>query len=70
MPVREGHWVVMGIAYPFSIFYNNKGDSFYHSVYITSPLFDHFDFSNTGDDEQLDVDGNALYTKRVTLSGH
>ena len=23
MPVREGHWVVMGIAYPFSIFYNN-----------------------------------------------
>ena len=44
--------------------YNNKGDSFYHSVYITSPLFDHFDFSNTGDDEQLDVDGNALHTKK------
>ncbi len=44
--------------------YNNKGDSFYHSVYITSPLFDYFDFGNTSDDEQLDVAGNTLHTKK------
>ena len=44
--------------------YNNKGDSFYHSVYVKSFLFDYFDFSNTADDEQIDVDGNTLRNKK------
>ncbi len=44
--------------------YNNKGDSFYHSVYIKSPLFDAFDFKSNGETEQLDVEGNIIYTKR------
>ena len=44
--------------------YNNKGDSFYHSVYIKSTLFDTFDFKSNGETEQLDVEGNIIYTKR------
>ncbi len=31
---------------------NNKGDRFYHSVYIQSPLFDHFDFRDIGMKQQ------------------
>ncbi len=44
--------------------YNNKGDSFYHSVFIHSQLFDHFDFKAQGEDEQIDMDKNVIYTKK------
>ena len=44
--------------------YNNKGDSFYHSVYIKSSLFDNFDFNSTSEYEQLDINKNVIYTKR------
>ncbi|WP_167357209.1 ATP-binding protein [Paenibacillus pectinilyticus] len=36
--------------------FNNKGDAFYHSVYIQSRLFDQFDFSNE------DVSGQQAFT--------
>lgn len=44
--------------------YNNKGDSFYHSVYIKSPLFDNFDFNSNSDYEQYSVNKDIIYTKR------
>lgn len=44
--------------------YNNKGDSFYHSVYIKSVLFDNFDFNSNSENEQIDINGNVLYTKK------
>lgn len=44
--------------------YNNKGDSFYHSVYIKSSLFDTFDFNSNSEYEQLDIKRNVLYTKK------
>lgn len=44
--------------------YNNKGDSFYHSVYIKSPLFDYFDFNSNSENEQIDIEKNVLYTKK------
>ncbi len=44
--------------------YNNKGDSFYHSVYIKSPLFDHFDFNSNSENEQIDIERNVLHTKK------
>ncbi len=44
--------------------YNNKGDSFYHSVFIKSPLFDNFDFKSNSENEQIDINGNVIYTKR------
>lgn len=44
--------------------YNNKGDSFYHSVYIKSLLFDFFDFGSNSENEQFDIEGNILYTKK------
>ncbi|WP_028550717.1 ATP-binding protein [Paenibacillus sp. UNC451MF] len=34
--------------------FNNKSDSFYHSVYIQSSFFDHFDFDTEPDSEQLE----------------
>lgn len=34
--------------------FNNKGDSFYHSVYIQSKLFDHFDFDSEIQGGQLE----------------
>ena len=44
--------------------YNNKGDSFYHSVYIKSSLFDCFDFNSNSDNEQISIDENVLFTKK------
>lgn len=44
--------------------YNNKGDSFYHSVFIKSPLFNNFDFKSNSENEQIDINGNIIYTKR------
>lgn len=44
--------------------YNNKGDSFYHSVYIKSSLFDRFDFNSNSENEQIDIESNVLYTKK------
>ena len=44
--------------------YNNKGDSFYHSVYIKSVLFDNFDFNSGSENEQIDIQRNILYTKK------
>lgn len=44
--------------------YNNKGDSFYHSVFIKSPIFDNFDFNSTGENEQIDINKNIIYTKK------
>lgn len=44
--------------------YNNKGDSFYHSVFIKSLLFDNFDFTSNDEYEQLDVNRNVIYTKK------
>lgn len=37
---------------------NNKGDNFYHSVFITSELFDHFDFTKTNGQLSLSVRKN------------
>jgi len=42
--------------------FNNKSDSFYHSIYVQSPLFDHFDFDTEPDNEQLEFGFGA--TKR------
>lgn len=44
--------------------YNNKGDSFYHSVFIKSSLFDNFDFNSNSANEQIDIYGNIMYTRR------
>lgn len=44
--------------------YNNKGDSFYHSVFIKSALFDNFDFSSNAEFEQIDIGRNVIYTKK------
>lgn len=44
--------------------YNNKGDSFYHSVYIKSSLFNYFDFNSSSENEQVDIKRNILYTKK------
>ena len=44
--------------------YNNKGDAFYHSVFIKSVLFDNFDFVSNNENEQLDVNRNVMYTKK------
>lgn len=38
---------------------NNKGDNFYHSVYITSTLFDDFDFSVVTGQMRLKIAGNS-----------
>lgn len=38
---------------------NNKGDNFYHSVYITSTLFDDFDFSVMTGQMRLKIAGNS-----------
>lgn len=38
---------------------NNKGDNFYHSVYITSSLFDDFDFSVVTGQLRLKIAGNS-----------
>ncbi|MBA2938425.1 ATP-binding protein [Paenibacillus sp. CGMCC 1.16610] len=35
--------------------FNNKGDSFYHSVYIQSKLFDYFDFESDDQSGQLEA---------------
>ncbi|WP_171683940.1 ATP-binding protein [Paenibacillus planticolens] len=35
--------------------FNNKGDSFYHSVYIQSRLFDYFDFESDDQSGQLEA---------------
>lgn len=39
---------------------NNKGDHFYHSVYIKSTMFDNFNFKQAEDDNQITLQG---YTK-------
>lgn len=44
--------------------YNNKGDAFYHSVFIKSVLFDNFDFTSNSANEQLDINKNVIYTKK------
>jgi len=38
---------------------NNKGDNFYHSVYITSTLFNDFDFSAVTGQMRLKIAGNS-----------
>lgn len=38
---------------------NRKGDSFYHSVYITSSFFNDFDFHTKGDETQVDLFAKA-----------
>lgn len=38
---------------------NNKGDNFYHSVYITSSLFDDFDFTVFTGQMRLKIAGNS-----------
>lgn len=44
--------------------YNNKGDSFYHSVFITCSLFDSFDFDSDSEYEQLNLDKQMVKTKK------
>lgn len=39
--------------------FNNKGDSFYHSVYIQSKGFDHFDFDSEDQGGQLELSFGA-----------
>jgi HSP90 family molecular chaperone len=39
--------------------FNNKGDSFYHSVYIQSKGFDHFDFDSEDNGGQLELSFGA-----------
>ncbi len=46
--------------------YNNKGDAFYHSVFIKSSLFDKFDFNSNSENEQIDFERDIIYTKRST----
>jgi hypothetical protein len=38
---------------------NNKGDNFYHSVYVTSTLFDDFDFSAVTGQMRLKIAGSS-----------
>ena len=44
--------------------FNNKGDSFYHSIYIRSSLFDKFNFTSDFVEEQLDIEGNTIKHKK------
>ena len=40
---------------------NNKGDEFYHSVYITSSFFNDFDFQSQQDSQQINLFSKAKY---------
>ena len=44
--------------------FNNKGDSFYHSVYIQSKLFDHFDFDSEDQQGQQELSLEQARKKR------
>ncbi|MCP3324547.1 hypothetical protein CF139_12425 [Aeromonas hydrophila] len=46
--------------------FNNKGDSFYHSVFISSSYFEHFIPCNKGDDETKHPDMFEIPNERAT----
>ncbi len=41
---------------------NNKGDEFYHSIYIKSEFFNDFDFKSSEEDSQVKLFGEAKYS--------